>query len=141
MGKSAIDYLSVFPGNPCKAMIGQTTIAVSMSDRFASHALSLTGPASAGFAVLPNDNLDLAEITRALYVGIGGDLVSPWHPGRPLPLPRCPAVGYRRCEFLGSMPPARQQRAFSGRLRSSVMPHIVTVPIGNTAESGNKLLD
>ncbi|WP_431321110.1 spike base protein, RCAP_Rcc01079 family [Rhizobium sp. YTU87027] len=46
-----------------------------MSDRFASHAPSLTGPASAGFAVLPNDNLDLVEITRALYVGIGGELV------------------------------------------------------------------
>ncbi|EPE99920.1 hypothetical protein RGCCGE502_01496 [Rhizobium grahamii CCGE 502] len=55
-------------------MIGQTTKGVSMSDRFASHAPSLTGPASAGFAIVPNDNLDLPEITRAVYVGIGGDL-------------------------------------------------------------------
>lgn len=54
-----------------------------MSERFASHAPSLTGPASAGFAVLPNDNLDLAEITRALYVGIGGDLVVTMASGRP----------------------------------------------------------
>jgi len=46
-----------------------------MSDRFASHAPSLTGPASGGFAIVPNDNLDIAEITRALYVGVGGELV------------------------------------------------------------------
>ncbi len=45
-----------------------------MSDRFASHAPSLTGPASAGFAIVPNDNLDIAETTRALYIGVGGNL-------------------------------------------------------------------
>ncbi|KQV84256.1 hypothetical protein [Rhizobium sp. Root1220] len=45
-----------------------------MSDRFASHAPSLTGPASAGFVIVPDDGLGISEITRALYIGIGGDL-------------------------------------------------------------------
>jgi hypothetical protein len=46
-----------------------------MSDRFASHAPSLTGPASAGFAISPNDTLALPETTRALFVGSGGSIV------------------------------------------------------------------
>ncbi|MDM9627017.1 hypothetical protein QTL95_14010 [Rhizobium sp. S152] len=45
-----------------------------MSDRFASHTPSLTGPASAAFSITPSDSADLPETTRALYVGIGGDL-------------------------------------------------------------------
>ncbi len=45
-----------------------------MSDRFASHTPSLTGPASAAFPITPSDSLDLPETTRALYVGIGGDV-------------------------------------------------------------------
>ncbi len=45
-----------------------------MSDRFSSHAPSLTGPASSGFAVTPNDDADLGEATRALFVGTGGML-------------------------------------------------------------------
>jgi hypothetical protein len=45
-----------------------------MSDRFASHAPSLTGPASSGFAIVPDDTLLLPETTRALFVGSGGSL-------------------------------------------------------------------
>jgi hypothetical protein len=45
-----------------------------MSDRFSSHAPSLTGPASSGFAIAPDDTLLLAETTRALFVGSGGSL-------------------------------------------------------------------
>ncbi len=45
-----------------------------MSDRFSSHAPSLTGPASSGFAITPDDTSALPETTRALFVGLGGSL-------------------------------------------------------------------
>ncbi len=45
-----------------------------MTDRFADFQPSLSGPASTGFSVVPNDAADLPEATRALYVGTGGDL-------------------------------------------------------------------
>ena len=45
-----------------------------MQDRYDGHANSLEGPASHGFAIVPNDSTDLGEVTRALYVGIGGTL-------------------------------------------------------------------
>lgn len=45
-----------------------------MSDRFADHAASLVSPAHDGFAITPTDGVDLIEVTRALYVGVGGDL-------------------------------------------------------------------
>ncbi|MFK0332444.1 hypothetical protein ACIQUB_15050 [Rhizobium sp. NPDC090275] len=45
-----------------------------MSDRFASHTPSLTGPASGGFPITPDDTMALPETTRALYVGGGGSL-------------------------------------------------------------------
>lgn len=40
-----------------------------MPDRFHYSAPSLSGPASHAFAVTPSDGADLAETTRALYVG------------------------------------------------------------------------
>ena len=46
-----------------------------MFDRFASYAENLTSPASDGFAIAPDDANDLPQVTRALYVGLGGDLV------------------------------------------------------------------
>lgn len=45
-----------------------------MNDRFATAQPSLSGPASSGFPVTPNDGADLAETTRALYIGTGGTL-------------------------------------------------------------------
>ena len=45
-----------------------------MTDRFADFQPSLSGPASTGFSVVPNDAADLPEATRALYVGTGGDI-------------------------------------------------------------------
>jgi hypothetical protein len=56
-------------------MIAEATKELPMSDRFASHTPSLTGPASSGFPITPDDALALPETTRALYVGIGGSLV------------------------------------------------------------------
>jgi len=45
-----------------------------MTDRFADFQPSLSGPASTGFTVVPDDGTDLPEATRALYVGMGGNL-------------------------------------------------------------------
>ncbi|MCA1969041.1 MAG: hypothetical protein LDL42_07905 [Rhizobium sp.] len=45
-----------------------------MTDRFAAFQPSLSGPASTGFTVVPDDATDLPEATRALYVGMGGNL-------------------------------------------------------------------
>ncbi|OJT95466.1 MAG: hypothetical protein BGN83_04940 [Rhizobium sp. 63-7] len=45
-----------------------------MVDRFANTQPSLSGPASSGFSITPNDTTDLAETVRALYVGGGGNL-------------------------------------------------------------------
>lgn len=43
-----------------------------MPDRFASFVPGLESPATHGFAITPADGTDLAETTRALYVGVGG---------------------------------------------------------------------
>ena len=45
-----------------------------MTDRFASRAQSLEGPANHGFTVTPSDATPLAETCRALYVGSAGDI-------------------------------------------------------------------
>lgn len=43
-----------------------------MTDRFAHTANSLSSPATHAFAIAPADGTDLAETTRAIYVGAGG---------------------------------------------------------------------
>ncbi|MCX8996189.1 hypothetical protein NOF55_16790 [Rhizobiaceae bacterium BDR2-2] len=45
-----------------------------MSDPFLNTHPSLSGPATAGFAVTPSDGAELAQPSRALYVGGAGDL-------------------------------------------------------------------
>ncbi|QDZ10718.1 spike base protein, RCAP_Rcc01079 family [Devosia ginsengisoli] len=45
-----------------------------MQDRYDGYSSSLAGPVGHGFAIVPDDGADLAEITRALYVGVGGSL-------------------------------------------------------------------
>ena len=45
-----------------------------MTDSFRRHSRSLTAPPEHGTAVVPDDARDLAEVTRALYVGGAGDL-------------------------------------------------------------------
>lgn len=45
-----------------------------MTDRFSTHSTGLESPASDGFAITPSDSVELAEITRALYVGNSGTL-------------------------------------------------------------------
>ncbi|MDB5562367.1 MAG: uncharacterized protein JWN11_1785 [Hyphomicrobiales bacterium] len=43
-----------------------------MLDRYEGEAAGLSAPAHAGFPITPNDNADLAEVTRAVYVGGAG---------------------------------------------------------------------
>lgn len=45
-----------------------------MTDHFSSLHPSLSGPAATGFGVIPDDDVDLPETTRGLYLGSGGDL-------------------------------------------------------------------
>ncbi len=45
-----------------------------MQDRYDGYSSSFAGPAGHGFAIVPSDAADLPEITRALYVGMGGSL-------------------------------------------------------------------
>lgn len=46
-----------------------------MADFFATHSSALDSPATRAFAVVPDDNNDLAVSTRALYTGRGGTVV------------------------------------------------------------------
>ena len=45
-----------------------------MSDTYASHASGLESPGSHAFAVTPNNDADLAVVTRGVYVGGTGTL-------------------------------------------------------------------
>ncbi|NNM76654.1 hypothetical protein HJG53_07045 [Sphingomonas sp. ID1715] len=46
-----------------------------MTDYFSGHADSVVAPATRGVAVTPHDVNALADIPKALFVGVGGDLV------------------------------------------------------------------
>ena len=45
-----------------------------MIDTFKNHARSLTSPPEHGFGVVPSDQTALPNATRALYVGVAGDV-------------------------------------------------------------------
>lgn len=45
-----------------------------MLDRFEGKAQGFESPATSGFGITPNDSVDLSEVTRALYVGVAGDV-------------------------------------------------------------------
>lgn len=62
-----------------------------MSDRFSSFQPSLSGPASSGFTIVPSDASDLAEVTRGIYVGQGGDLSAVMLSGEQVLLKSVPA--------------------------------------------------
>lgn len=47
-----------------------------MSDVFGGHADSVSGPATRAVAVVPHDGNPLPEIPKALFIGVGGDLVA-----------------------------------------------------------------
>ncbi|WP_334174990.1 hypothetical protein, partial [Pseudoxanthobacter sp.] len=44
------------------------------TDRFATHSASLEAPARSAFVIVPHATSELAEVTRGLYVGTGGDI-------------------------------------------------------------------
>lgn len=60
-------------------------------DRYEDHASSLVSPAADGVAVTPSDTADLAQTSRALYVGQGGDLSLVLASGRAVTLQGVPA--------------------------------------------------
>lgn len=43
-------------------------------DPFTTHHTTLTAPAQEGESVTPSDSQSLARVSRAIYVGTGGDL-------------------------------------------------------------------
>lgn len=45
-----------------------------MADQFKSHATGLSAPIVGAFSITPDDGVDLADVTRALYVGVSGDV-------------------------------------------------------------------
>ena len=45
-----------------------------MNDRFSHYSPGLTAPLNDGFNVSPDDTLDLPEVTRAIFLGQGGNL-------------------------------------------------------------------
>lgn len=45
-----------------------------MVDQFQSFARAPTAPADGAFAVTPNNSTDLPQATRALYIGVSGNL-------------------------------------------------------------------
>lgn len=45
-----------------------------MQDRFSDRNTGLDSPISRGFTVTADDTNELSEVTRALYVGVGGDI-------------------------------------------------------------------
>jgi hypothetical protein len=72
-----------------------------MTDRYSSHAKSLSSPADHGFSISPSDTVDLAETTRALYVGTGGNIAATLRSGADITLANVPT---------GSVLPIRFQR-------------------------------
>lgn len=44
------------------------------SDKFESSSDSLIAPASVCFAIIPSDSLELPQVTKAIYVGTGGQV-------------------------------------------------------------------
>lgn len=43
-------------------------------DAFETHTTGLQSPATGGFAISPSNSADLAQVTRAVMLGVGGDL-------------------------------------------------------------------
>jgi hypothetical protein len=45
-----------------------------MADTFQAHSAGLTAPAGNAFPITPQDGVDLAFVTRAIYVGVSGNI-------------------------------------------------------------------
>lgn len=62
-----------------------------MTDSFKNFARSLTSPPENAAAIVPSDGADLAEVTRALYVGGAGDVALRMAGGELVTLANLPA--------------------------------------------------
>jgi len=62
-----------------------------MPDRFEGRASGTESPATHGFAVTPSDVTSLSEISRAIYVGVQGDLSVLMQSGATIDLVAVPA--------------------------------------------------
>jgi hypothetical protein len=60
-----------------------------MNDSFRKHTRSLTSPPEYGVAIVPG-NADLGHVSRALYVGVGGDVAVRMQDGTELMLANVP---------------------------------------------------
>jgi hypothetical protein len=81
-----------------------------MKDSFAKHTRSLTSPPEHGAAVVPDT--DLGHVTRALYVGGGGDLHVRLQDGTELTLANVPT---------GTLLPIRVTRILSGTSATQIV--------------------
>lgn len=75
-----------------------------MPDPFASYQRSPEGPADRAFTITPHNTNDLADVTRAIYVGGAGDLRVLTVQGNDVVFPAVPA---------GTILPIRVQRVFA----------------------------
>lgn len=60
-------------------------------DTFKNHTRSLTSPPEHAVAIVPDDDGELAVVTRALYVGAGGDVAVRMHDGSQVTLVGVPS--------------------------------------------------
>lgn len=58
-----------------------------ITDPFATHVDSLTGPVTGGFDITPDDGADLASVTRGLMVSAAGDVAVTFRDGSTVTLP------------------------------------------------------
>jgi hypothetical protein len=73
-------------------------------DTFKKHTRSLTSPPEHAVAISPADDVDLAVVTRALYVGSGGDMSVRMYDGSVVTLANVPS---------GTMLPLRVDRVLA----------------------------
>jgi hypothetical protein len=62
-----------------------------MADKFQGHSAGLTAPAGNAFPITPQEGVDLAFVTRAIYVGVSGHLALTMQGGEAVLLTNVPA--------------------------------------------------
>ncbi|MBB4122123.1 spike base protein, RCAP_Rcc01079 family [Martelella radicis] len=75
-----------------------------MTDRFSSRHATPTSPAYDGFSIAADDALPLQEVTRAVYIGVAGDLTAMLISGETVTFENLPA---------GFILPVRISRVFA----------------------------
>ena len=83
-----------------------------MIDKFATRAEDITGPANSGFTITPNDATELPEITRAIYIGNGGNLSVEMNKGGTLEFVNVPS---------GSLMPIRAKKVLEATTATSLI--------------------